>query len=73
MSKTNETFISKIKNIFTGSKKLNHEELNQVNGAGEPEEFDWKPTGYVTPVKEQPKDPDWAFSAIDPKHKKQDN
>ena len=42
---------------------LNDEELNKVaGGSDEPEEFDWKSKGYVTPIKEQHNN-GWKFEA----------
>lgn len=38
--------------------------LNYVTGGNDPEEFDWKPKGYVTPVKDQDKKGAWHFEAI---------
>lgn len=41
--------------------------LNHVTGGNDPEEFDWKPKGYVTPVKDQDKKGAWHFEAIENK------
>lgn len=48
-------------------KESNEEELKQVVGGNEPEEFDWHDRGYTTPKKDDPADSDpslWKFSAI---------
>lgn len=58
-------FFKKITNFFTRPKKLNDDDLKKVSGSiNEPEEFGWKTNGYVTPVKEEPKNVDWAFRQI---------
>ena len=44
-------------------KQIDDKNIKKVTGGQEPEEFDWEPTGYVTPVKEENKQ-GWAFSAI---------
>lgn len=57
--------IVNVKKFFSKFKKLNDKELSKVSGAGnEPEEFEWKPKGYVTPVKEQDEKDGWAFGSI---------
>lgn len=52
-------------------KELN-ENLDKVSGGNEPEEFDWKPTGYTTPIKENDSK-GWAYSAIGDKENNKDN
>ena len=44
--------------------------LENVTGGNDPEEFDWKTKGYVTPVKNQDKEGAWHFEAIGNKEDK---
>lgn len=61
----NSKFLTNIKKFISKFKKLNNDDLNKVTGAGnEPEEFKWKPKGYVTPEKEKNENDDWNFSPI---------
>lgn len=66
----NIKFIDKIKGLFFKTNKLKNTDLEKVSGSGEPEEFDWKPKGFVTPVKEQNNKDDWAFSVVGDKDPK---
>ena len=38
--------------------------LDNVNGGNDPEEFDWKTKGYVTPVKSPVEGQAWHYEAI---------
>ena len=38
--------------------------LDNVNGGNDPEEFDWKTKGYVTPVKNPVEGQAWHYEAI---------
>ena len=42
----------------------NESKLNDIAGGTEPEEFDWKTKGYVTPVKTDEDEKGWKFSPI---------
>lgn len=53
------------------NKELN-EKLDKVSGGTEPEEFEWKPKGYTTPVKENNTE-GWAYSAINNKENNNEN
>ena len=44
-------------------RKLSEEELHEIVGGTEPEEFDYKPKEYQTPVKEEPES-GWKFGPI---------
>ena len=68
MSIKNSKLVVKIKGFFSKFKKLKSEDLENVTGAGEPEEFDWKTKGYVTPTHPEPTDPNWAFKALGPNY-----
>ena len=61
--------LEKIKKKFVKSKRLDNEDLNKVVGGNEPEEFEWKTKGYVTPVKEPDPKADWAFDQMGNKDK----
>lgn len=61
----NSKLLLKAKRFLSKFKKLNNDDLSKVSGAGmEPEEFDWKPKGYVTPEKGHDENEDWAFGPI---------
>lgn len=66
MNIKNSKLVVKIKGLFSKIRKLKSDDLENVSGAGEPEEFDWKSKGFVTPVKPDPTDQDWAFKALGP-------
>lgn len=44
--------------------ELNKDLLEEIVGGNQPEEFDWKKMGYVTPIKKDPSGSSWKFTAI---------
>ena len=56
--------LKKIIKQFSRIRKIKTDDLKNVSGAGEPEEFSWKPKGYETPIKDQSKEGEWEYGAI---------
>lgn len=50
-------------NNIKSKRELKDEDLSNVTGGNEPEEFDWRKKGYVTPAKDS-KAPGWKFEAV---------
>ena len=46
------------------NKNIDDKALNNVVGGHEPEEFEWNPKGYVTPIKEDQEGLDFVFKPI---------
>lgn len=65
----NNKFTTNIKKFLSKFRKIKTDDLKNVVGAGEPEEFDWKTKGYITPVKDQHKDGQWDFGPVDADNK----
>lgn len=65
----NNKLTTKIKKFLSKFRKIKTDDLKNVVGAGEPEEFDWKGKDYITPVKDQHKDGQWDFGPIDADNK----
>lgn len=52
-------------NKMENKEKLKDEELDNISGGSEPEEFDWRTKGYQTPIKDQTNnDSGWSFEAV---------
>lgn len=69
MTKTEEelkTLKNEYNDLVSKLKELDEDELKQLTGGSEPEEFDWRTKGYPTPVKDQASKDEskWKFDPI---------